>query len=110
MVKDVEERYSEAGQTPRIALKPYRSTRMGPPIRHAIQKLNRRPARKPSVPVRRLSKILTTARIGAAEYGIQDTKVALQEARRKGIHTFCITVDREGSLISPRCAAQGSLS
>jgi hypothetical protein len=36
VVKHVEERYSKC-QTPIDALKPYRSTRMGPPIRHAIQ-------------------------------------------------------------------------
>ena len=37
VVKEVEERYSEAVKRRIDVLKPYRSTRMGPPIRHAIQ-------------------------------------------------------------------------
>ena len=110
VVKDVEERYSEAVKHRIDVLKPYRSTRMGPPIRHAIQKLNRRPARL---------KTLILLSDGypqdfdygkdrrGKEYGIQDTKVALQEARRKGIHTFCITVDREGKSYLPEMCGAG---
>jgi hypothetical protein len=110
VVKDIGERYSEAVKRRIDVLKPYRSTRMGPPIRHAIQKLNRRPAR--------LKTLLLLSdgypqdfdygkdRRGK-EYGIQDTKVALQEARRKGIHTFCITVDREGKSYLPEMCGEG---
>ena len=29
------------------------------------------------------------------EYGIEDTRQALVEAKRAGIHPFCITIDRE---------------
>ena len=29
------------------------------------------------------------------EYGIEDTRQALIEAQRRGIHSFCITIDRE---------------
>ena len=29
------------------------------------------------------------------EYGIEDTRQALVEAKRAGIHRFCITIDRE---------------
>jgi nitric oxide reductase NorD protein len=110
IVKDVEERYSEAVKRRIDVLKPYRSTRMGPPIRHVIQKLHRRPARL---------KTLMLLSDGypqdfdygkdrrGKDYGIQDTKVALQEARRKGIHTFCITVDREGKSYLPEmCGAE----
>jgi hypothetical protein len=110
VVKEVEERYSQAVKRRIDGLKPYRSTRMGPPIRHAIQKLNRRPAR--------LKTLLLLSdgypqdfdygkdRRGK-EYGIQDTKVALQEARRKGIHTFCLTVDREGKSYLPEMCGAG---
>ena len=109
VVKDVEERYSEAVKRRIDMLKPYRSTRMGPPIRHAIQKLYRRPARL---------KTLILLSDGypqdfdygkdrrGKDYGIQDTKVALQEARRKGIHTFCITVDREGKSYLPEMCGE----
>lgn len=109
IVKEVEERYSEVVKRRIDVLKPYRSTRMGPAIRHAIQKLHRRPAR--------LKTLLLLSdgypqdfdygkdRRGK-DYGIQDTKVALQEARRKGIHTFCITVDREGKSYLPEMCGE----
>jgi nitric oxide reductase NorD protein len=110
VIKDAEERYSEAVKRRIDGLKPYRSTRMGPAIRHVIQKLQRRPARL---------KTLMLLSDGypqdfdygkdrrGKEYGIQDTRVALQEARRKGIHTFCITVDREGKSYLPEmCGAE----
>jgi nitric oxide reductase NorD protein len=104
IIKDVDERYSEEVKRRIDALKPYRSTRMGPPIRHAVQKLQRRRARL---------KTLILLSDGypqdfdygkdrrGKDYGVQDTKVALQEARRRGIHTFCITVDREGKAYLP---------
>jgi nitric oxide reductase NorD protein len=109
VVKDVDERYSAAVKRRIDVLKPYRSTRMGPPIRHATQKLARRPARL---------KTLILLSDGypqdfdygkdrrGKDYGIQDTKVALQEARRKGIHTFCITVDREGKTYLPEMCGE----
>jgi nitric oxide reductase NorD protein len=31
------------------------------------------------------------------EYGLHDTKVALLEARRRGIKSFCVTVDPSGN-------------
>jgi len=31
-----------------------------------------------------------------SEYGIEDTRRALIEAKRRGIHPFCITIDKEG--------------
>jgi len=109
IVKAVEERYSEVVKRRIDVLKPYRSTRMGPAIRHAILKLDRRPARL---------KTLILLSDGypqdfdygkdrrGKDYGIQDTKVALQEARRKGIHTFCITVDREGKSYLPEMCGE----
>jgi nitric oxide reductase NorD protein len=109
IVKEADEPYSEAVKRRIDALKPQRSTRMGPAIRHAAEKLRRRPAR--------LKTLLLLSdgypqdfdygkdRRGK-DYGIQDTKVALQEARRKGLHTFCITVDREGKSYLPEmCGA-----
>jgi nitric oxide reductase NorD protein len=104
LVKEADERYSAEVKRRIDVLKPYRSTRMGPPIRHAIKKLQGRPARL---------KTLILLSDGypqdfdygkdrrGKDYGVQDTKVALQEARRKGIHTFCITVDREGKSYLP---------
>ncbi|MGQ4807624.1 hypothetical protein NKDENANG_00979 [Candidatus Entotheonellaceae bacterium PAL068K] len=82
------------------AIKPHRSTRMGPAIRHAIHKLERQEAR---------IKTLLLLSDGypqdydygkdrkSRDYGIQDTMMALHEARLKGIQTFCITVDPAGN-------------
>jgi len=109
LIKEFEERYSEAVRRRIDVLKPRRSTRMGPAIRHAIQKLQRRPARL---------KTLILLSDGypqdfdygkdrrGKEYGIQDTKVALQEAWRKRVHTFCITVDREGKAYLPEMCGE----
>ena len=33
---------------------------------------------------------------GNHNYGVEDTAKALQEAKQKGIETFCVTVDRSG--------------
>ena len=80
-------------------LKPMRSTRMGPAIRHACWHLGQTGT---------ALKILLVISDGfpqdhdygpdrsSHEYGIQDTAKALQEARLEGIQTFCVTVDRSG--------------
>jgi nitric oxide reductase NorD protein len=77
-----------------IAPKDY--TRMGVAIRHLSQKLNAVEAK---------TRLLITLSDGRPEdyfdiyntqYGIEDTRQALFEARRTGIHPFCITIDRHG--------------
>ena len=35
------------------------------------------------------------------EYGIEDTRQALFEARLRGIHPFCVTIDEEGAEYLP---------
>jgi nitric oxide reductase NorD protein len=35
-------------------------------------------------------------------YGIEDARQAVAEARRQGIDTFCLTVDREAPRYAPR--------
>ncbi|MGE3597280.1 MAG: VWA domain-containing protein, partial [Dehalococcoidia bacterium] len=78
---------------------PIRSTRMGPAIRHTISKLDQHDAKV---------KILFLVSDGRPqdhgygrdrtekEYAIHDTKMALNEAKRKGIVPFALTVDRAG--------------
>ncbi len=78
---------------------PIRSTRMGPAIRHATMKLDQYDAKV---------KILFLVSDGRPqdhgygrdrtekEYAIHDTKMALNEAKRKGIVPFALTVDRAG--------------
>ena len=81
------------------AMKPLRSTRMGPAIRHATHKL---------LATGSALKVLLVISDGFPqdsdygpdrsdhEYGIQDSAKAIQEAHEKGIQLFCITVDVSG--------------
>ncbi|MFN0162421.1 MAG: VWA domain-containing protein [Burkholderiales bacterium] len=92
------------------AMKPMRSTRMGPAIRHAATKLKRRAERV---------KTLIVVSDGYPQdvdygpdpsdeaYGIADTARALAEAERAGIATFCITVDPAGHDYLKRMCAPG---
>ncbi|MDO9225083.1 MAG: nitric oxide reductase activation protein [Pseudomonadota bacterium] len=70
-------------------------TRMGFAIRHLSKLLNE---------VDAATKVLITLSDGRPDdyfdgyrgkYGIEDTRMALLEARRSGVHPFCITIDRE---------------
>ena len=81
------------------AMKPKRSTRMGPAIRHATAKL------EGSGAALRVLMIVSDGfpqdcdygpTRGDHEYGLRDTAKALEEAERAGVYTFCITVDRSG--------------
>jgi len=38
----------------------------------------------------------------SGNYAIEDTRMALIEARKKGIHTFCVTVDKNAAEYLPR--------
>ena len=71
-------------------------TRMGAPIRHLTGLLRAEDAR---------IKLLVTLSDGKpddydpqyrGEYGIEDTRQALFEARLDGVHPFCITIDEQG--------------
>ncbi|MEW6513996.1 MAG: VWA domain-containing protein [Pseudomonadota bacterium] len=82
------------------ALKPGYYTRMGAAVRRATQLLDRQPAN------RRLLLILSDGKphdIDRYEgrYGIEDTRMALIEAREAGIKPFCVTIDREGANYLP---------
>ena len=80
-------------------IKACRSTRMGPAIRHAAQKLQQTESR---------IKALIMISDGYPQdhdyghdrndkdYGIHDTTKALMEAKKLGVQTFCLTVDPSG--------------
>ncbi len=99
-IKDFSEKYSERTRCRIGAIKPRKSTRMGPAIRHALGKLEGTGCRL---------KVLILLSDGypqdfdygpdrsSRDYGLHDTMVALQEARKKNIHTFCVTVDQAGN-------------
>ncbi len=101
-VKRFDERYDEAvrGRIAAIEAKDY--TRMGVAIRHLTRLLAAQPARH---------KLLVTLSDGRPDdfgdeyrghYGIEDTRRALQEAHRRGVRSYCITIDRHGADYLPR--------
>lgn len=92
-VKRFEDVYDDAVEARIGGIQAGDYTRMGAAIRHLSHRLNRVEAR---------TKLLITLSDGKpddyqddyrGEYGIEDTRQALFEARRSGIHAFCITID-----------------
>jgi hypothetical protein len=92
-IKDFDERLGSATAHRLGGLAPRRQNRDGAAIRHAVAKLKAREART------RLLVLLSDGRPLDGdykdEYSLQDTKAALQEARRLGVIPFCVTIDRE---------------
>ncbi|MDD5297265.1 MAG: nitric oxide reductase [Rhodocyclaceae bacterium] len=82
------------------ALKPGYYTRMGAAIRQATSVLEKQPA------ALRLLLILSDGKPNDLDsyegrYGIEDTRMALIEARDKGLRPFCVTIDKEGAAYLP---------
>lgn len=82
------------------ALKPGYYTRMGAAVRRATQLLEKQPAN------RRLLLILSDGKphdidLYEGRYGIEDTRMALIEARDAALKPFCVTIDREGANYLP---------
>ncbi len=77
------------------AMTPLRQNRDGAAIRHVTRKLLRCPARH------RVLMLVSDGRPLDGDYGeeyaLQDTRMALREARQRGIRPFCFTIDREAS-------------
>lgn len=83
------------------ALAPQGNTRLGAALRHATALLSREPAGH------RLLLILSDGRPNDVgwyheEYGVEDSRQAINEARAKGVFPYCLTVDREGAEYLPR--------
>ncbi len=93
-VKTFEESYTDEVRGRISNIRPKDYTRMGVTIRHLSHLLNEVEAR---------TKLLITLSDGKPDdydtyrgaYGIEDTRQALIEAKRDGIHSFCITIDNE---------------
>ena len=93
VVKDFDDQLSGKAAQRLGGLAPMRQNRDGAAIRHATAKLLAREART------RLLVLISDGRPlddgYTDEYSLEDTKVALHEARQRGVHPFCITIDRE---------------
>jgi nitric oxide reductase NorD protein len=83
------------------ALDSDRYTRLGAPLRHVTGTLGREEATS------RLLLLLSDGKPNdidryEGQYGVEDTRRAVTEARRQGVTVFCLTVDRE----APRYAGR----
>ena len=93
-VKRFDEPYSDIVRARIAGIKPQDYTRMGVTIRHMTHLLRDVEAR---------TKLLITLSDGKpddydgyrGDYGIEDTRQALLEAKQQGVHAFCITIDAE---------------
>ncbi len=93
-IKTFEEPYDGLVKARIAGIKPQDYTRMGVIIRHLTRKLIEVDAR---------TRVLITISDGKpddydgyrGEYGIEDTRQALMEAKYAGIHPFCITIDSQ---------------
>ncbi len=106
-VKDFEEPFGEAVERRIGALKPGYYTRIGAAIRHVTKLLEARPHRH------RLLLLLTDGKPNDVDhyegrYGIEDTRKAVQEARRAGLAVFGVTVDRKAQDYFPMLFGRGS--
>jgi nitric oxide reductase activation protein len=100
VMKDFEEAFS-----PDVAKRlgragPLHATRMGPAIRHAVSKLRLQQTRA------RFLFLISDGRpqdraysqeSSEKSYAVQDTRMALLEARQEAITPFCLTIDKEGN-------------
>jgi nitric oxide reductase NorD protein len=92
-IKGFDEPYGDKVKQRIANLSALEYTRLGPPIRHLTNLLTGVEAK---------TRLLITLSDGKpddydgynGEYGIEDTRQALIEAKRLGIHPFCITIDK----------------
>ncbi|MHB1188769.1 nitric oxide reductase activation protein NorD [Thiobacillus sp.] len=94
-IKTFDERYGDEVKARISGIRPQEYTRMGFALRHMTKLLNQVEAK---------TRVLVTLSDGRpddyfdvyrGQYGIEDTRMALQEAARTGIHPFCVTLDRD---------------
>ncbi|MDZ7595519.1 MAG: nitric oxide reductase activation protein [Thiobacillus sp.] len=94
-IKTFDEPYGDEVKARIAGIRPQEYTRMGFALRHMTKLLNQVEAK---------TRVLITLSDGRpddyfdvyrGQYGIEDTRMALLEAARTGIHPFCITLDRE---------------
>ena len=88
------------------AIKPGYYTRLGAGIRHAAKRLEGQSGG------RRLFLILSDGKPNDLDryegrWGIEDTRHAIRETRRRGLEPFCVTIDPEGNDYLPHLFGSG---
>ncbi len=99
-LKDFSQRFDDAARGRVMAIKPGYYTRLGAAIRHSTSILEKQTS------ARRILLILSDGKpndldLYEGRYGIEDTRVAVVEARSRGLVPFCVTIDREGANYLP---------
>jgi nitric oxide reductase NorD protein len=94
VVRDFGEAFSTEVKTRFESIRPIAQTRLGAAVRHANSLLARQSSRI------RLLILMSDGRpydidYGDADNAVEDTRRALWEGRKKGINSFCITVDKK---------------
>lgn len=100
LVKDFAQPYDARARGRILALKPGYYTRMGAALRQASRILAEQPAS------RRLLLLVSDGKpndldLYDSRYGIEDTRMAIHEAKRMGLQPFCVTIDREAGAYLP---------
>ncbi len=95
-LKGFDEPYGSAVRGRIQAIRPGYYTRMGAALRHGTELLRVQPAN------RRLLLLLSDGKPNDIDkyegrYGIEDTRHAVQAARRLGLQPFCVTIDEKGN-------------
>ena len=103
IIKDFEDSYDRRVQCKISTMTNKQSTRVAPAIRHTTTKLRRREEKTKMLILLSDGKPLDRDYHG--NYAIEDTRMALREAQRYGVKSFCITVDREAAEYLPRMYA-----
>jgi len=107
LIKHFSEKYNGIIRGRIEAIKPGYYTRMGTAIRHASNMLEKQKSSQ------KLLLILTDGKpndldIYEGRYGIEDTRMALMEARKKGQQPFCVTIDEKSGDYLPHLFGAGN--
>lgn len=105
-IKGFDERYNGEVRGRIAAIKPGYYTRMGAAIRHATTIMEKQKSQQ------RLLLLLTDGKPNDLDHyegrhGIEDTRMALMEARKLGLRPFCVTIDREANDYLPHLFGVG---
>ena len=105
-IKTFDERLSDMVERRIAALRPGAYTRIGAALRHVARQLSDRPE------AYRLILLLTDGKPNDMDhyegrYGIEDTRMAVREARRSGLRVFAITIDKKARDYVPYLFGRG---
>ncbi len=106
-LKEFGESHNDVSRGRMQAIKPGFYTRMGAAIRHASNILEKQKNSQ------KLLLILTDGKPNDLDqyegrYGVEDTRVALIEARKKGLQPFCVTIDEKAGDYLPHIFGSSS--